>query len=167
MKYLWPTLCCYFWGPALNDGDKKIKSMSFHQYSWNSEVETTWISLIGWYHNTSSTYSPNLDFLFQYQKTNSSMTLQVVQKLDNFYYFLDMLSKALFSWISINLIQNPLIVSWKSTWLGPMLNSKWSECFKLKHVSLFLNFDSLMFTLSYRKLGKLHISRELQHSIDL
>ena len=27
--------------------------MSFHQYSWNSEVETTWISLIGWQHKTS------------------------------------------------------------------------------------------------------------------
>ena len=38
------------------EGTKKIKSMSFHQYSWNSEVETTWISLIGWHHKTSNTY---------------------------------------------------------------------------------------------------------------
>ena len=38
------------------EGTKKIKSTSFHQYSWNSEVETTWISLIGWYHKTSSVY---------------------------------------------------------------------------------------------------------------
>ena len=38
------------------EGMKKIKSTSFHQYSWNSEVETTWISLIGWHHKTSSTY---------------------------------------------------------------------------------------------------------------
>ena len=38
--------------------DMKKKSLSFHQYSWNSEVETTWISLIGWHHKTSSTYSP-------------------------------------------------------------------------------------------------------------
>ena len=37
----------YFWGPAENWGDKKIKTTSFHQYPWNSEVETTWISLIG------------------------------------------------------------------------------------------------------------------------
>ena len=30
------------WGPSLNWGDeKKMKSTSFHQYSWNSEVETT------------------------------------------------------------------------------------------------------------------------------
>ena len=36
------------------EGTKKIKSMSFHQYSWNSEVETTWISLIGWHHKTSN-----------------------------------------------------------------------------------------------------------------
>ena len=38
------------------EGTKKMKSMSFHQYSWNSEVETTWISLIGWHHKTSSRY---------------------------------------------------------------------------------------------------------------
>ena len=31
---------------------QKIKS--FHQYSWNSEVETTWISLIGWPLKTST-----------------------------------------------------------------------------------------------------------------
>ena len=30
--------------------------MSFHQYSWNSEVETTWISLIGWPQKMSSLY---------------------------------------------------------------------------------------------------------------
>ena len=36
------------------EGMKKIKSMSFHQYSWNSEVKTT--SLIGWHHKTSSKY---------------------------------------------------------------------------------------------------------------
>ena len=35
-------------------GRKKIKSTSFNQYSWNSKVETTWISLIGWHHKTSS-----------------------------------------------------------------------------------------------------------------
>ena len=28
--------------------------MSFHQYSWNSEVDTTWISLIHWHHKKSS-----------------------------------------------------------------------------------------------------------------
>ena len=38
------------------EGTKKIKSTSFHQYSWNSEVETTWISLIGWHHKTSIIY---------------------------------------------------------------------------------------------------------------
>ena len=36
------------------EGTKKIKSTSFHQYLWNSEVETTWISLIGWHHKTST-----------------------------------------------------------------------------------------------------------------
>ena len=38
------------------EGTKKIKSMSFHQYSWNSEVWTTWISLICWHHKTSTGY---------------------------------------------------------------------------------------------------------------
>ena len=33
-------------------GTKNLKSRSFHQYSWNSEVETTWISLIRWPHGT-------------------------------------------------------------------------------------------------------------------
>ena len=36
------------------EGTKEIKSTLFHQYSWNSEVETTWISLIGWHHKTSN-----------------------------------------------------------------------------------------------------------------
>ena len=35
------------------EGTKKLKSTSFHQYSWNSEVETTWISLISWHHKIS------------------------------------------------------------------------------------------------------------------
>ena len=39
------------------EGTKKIKLMLFHQYSWNSEVGTTWISLISWHHKTSSIYS--------------------------------------------------------------------------------------------------------------
>ena len=30
--------------------------MSFHQYSWNYEVDTTWISLIGWPQKTSNMY---------------------------------------------------------------------------------------------------------------
>ena len=32
-------------------------SMLFHQYSWHSEVEKTWISLIGWHHKTSRVHS--------------------------------------------------------------------------------------------------------------
>ena len=38
------------------EGMKKIKLMSFHQYSSNSEVEATWASLIGWPHKTSNIY---------------------------------------------------------------------------------------------------------------
>ena len=40
---------------ALNkvEGTKKIKTTLFHQYSSNSEVETTWIRLICWPHKTS------------------------------------------------------------------------------------------------------------------
>ena len=35
------------------EGPKKIKTTLFHWYSWNSEVETTWNSLICWRHRTS------------------------------------------------------------------------------------------------------------------
>ena len=35
---------------------KKVKSRSFQQYLWNSEIYTTWINLIGWPHKTSSIY---------------------------------------------------------------------------------------------------------------
>ena len=41
------------------EGTKKIKTMLFHQYSWNSEVEKTWISLIGLPHKTSTAYAAN------------------------------------------------------------------------------------------------------------
>ena len=50
------------------EGTKKLKSTSFHQYSWSSEVETTWISLIGWHHKTS-----NLELI--------KLNMQVVQPL--------------------------------------------------------------------------------------
>ena len=43
------------------EGMKKTKSMLFHQYSWNSEVETTWISLICWHHKTSNPYPHRYD----------------------------------------------------------------------------------------------------------
>ena len=46
--------------------------MSFHQYSWNSEVDTTWISLIGSPHKTSNTYY----FVFQ-----GYFSLGIIQKL--------------------------------------------------------------------------------------
>ena len=42
-------------------GMKKIESMSLHQYSWNSEIETTWIILIGWHHKTSTVKRVYLD----------------------------------------------------------------------------------------------------------
>ena len=41
------------------EAKKWIKSTSFHQYSWNSEEETTWISLIGWHHKTSNIHWPH------------------------------------------------------------------------------------------------------------
>ena len=61
------------------EGMKKIKSMSFHQYSWNSEVEATWISLIGWHHKTSSTYSTNNEQL-QWPKSSLFPSLTVLSK---------------------------------------------------------------------------------------
>ena len=53
----WSSRCSRLLRPCTKwRGQKKIKSMSFHQYSWNSEVETTWISLIGWHHKTSTVH---------------------------------------------------------------------------------------------------------------
>ena len=37
-------------------GTKKLESRSFHQNSWKNELETTWISLIGWPIRTSFLY---------------------------------------------------------------------------------------------------------------
>ena len=45
-----------FWGPALNGGDKKNIINILPSISRNSEVETTWISLIGWHQKTSNRY---------------------------------------------------------------------------------------------------------------
>ena len=61
-------------------GTKKIKKTSFHQYSWNSEVETTWISLIGWPHKTSTRYYLNdlnitLASIFHLSNLSSSRAL--------------------------------------------------------------------------------------------
>ena len=67
-----PTLPSYFWGPAQGGGDKKIKTTLFHQYSWNSEVETTCVSLIGWPHKTSIIYDAALyqKYIFLPDKQN-------------------------------------------------------------------------------------------------
>ena len=78
------------------EGTKKIKSMSFHQYSGNSEVETTWISLIGWHHKTSTIYQHGYlleiqilaQFFMQiysnYSVLNSSFFLKLNQSLKFF-----------------------------------------------------------------------------------
>ena len=53
----WSSQCLRLLRPCIKwRGRKKIKSTSFHQYSWNSEVETTWISMIGWHNKTSKGY---------------------------------------------------------------------------------------------------------------
>ena len=55
VKYV-PILCLYFWGPKQWEGTISKKRRSFHWFSRNSELEATWISLIGWPHKTSSMY---------------------------------------------------------------------------------------------------------------
>ena len=53
-------------------------SRSFHQYSWSSEVETTWKSLICWWHRTSNIYScycqffPRTNFKSLFARFNSN-----------------------------------------------------------------------------------------------
>ena len=51
---IWRSQCSRFLRPCIKWRGRKKKSTSFHQNSWNSEVETTWISLIGWHHKTST-----------------------------------------------------------------------------------------------------------------
>ena len=74
------------------EGTKKIKSKSFHQYSWNSEVETIWISLIGWHHKTSTIYIP---------KQNRSGVVEPVGMVQSFpkHFMKDLLlTKGLWKW---------------------------------------------------------------------
>jgi hypothetical protein len=53
----WRSQCSRLLSPCTSKGDEKnFKKMSFHQYSWNSEVEKTWISLIGWPHKSFIAY---------------------------------------------------------------------------------------------------------------
>ena len=54
------------------EGTKKLKSMSFHQYSWNSEVETTRISLIGWHHKTSTNHCVLQDCYYCTDRTGTT-----------------------------------------------------------------------------------------------
>ena len=51
-------LLCVLASEALQEaeGTKKMFSRLFHQYSWNSEVKTTWKGLICWQHRTSTNY---------------------------------------------------------------------------------------------------------------
>ena len=59
----WSSQCLRLLRPFRNPkGQKKNKSMLFHWYSWNSEVETTSKSLIRWRHKTSSPEVPNCDY---------------------------------------------------------------------------------------------------------
>ena len=47
---------CTSEAPKQWEGTISKKRRSFHWFSCNSELEVTWISLIGWPHKTSSTY---------------------------------------------------------------------------------------------------------------
>ena len=53
--------------------------MSLQQHSWKSEVETTWISLIGWDHNTSNKYTHNVMTLNENDANIKSMPIPVVE----------------------------------------------------------------------------------------
>ena len=66
-----------------------MKSMSFHQYSWNSEVDTTWISLIGWHHKTSSssmTFSKNSWEVFYCKWAVSAHKIVILVKLNRVFF---------------------------------------------------------------------------------
>ena len=57
-------MCSSFWGPTKSRRNQKIILRWFQLYSWNSEVETTWISLIGWPHRTSNVYVQIWNLIF-------------------------------------------------------------------------------------------------------
>ena len=58
------SLFYIFASEALQKPDGMVwKKGSFYQYSWNSEVEANWKSLIGWPLRTSNTYMLFLAFV--------------------------------------------------------------------------------------------------------
>ena len=78
-----------------------MKSTWFHQYSWNSEVETSWISLIGWHHKTSTIYGPDAVILYL-QETFSIAMIK---------------NKAMHNLIDAKSISECHIYIWHSDWL--------------------------------------------------
>ena len=69
---------------------KKIKSTSIHQYSWNSEVETKWISLIGWHHKTSIVLCrPSSMYQYQLWSLFNSNKIRKKNNLIIFYFFFE------------------------------------------------------------------------------
>ena len=58
----------YFWGLALNGGDEKNNINAIPSIFMNSDVEKTWISLIGWHHKTSNIHVCNAARLQEIRK---------------------------------------------------------------------------------------------------
>ena len=98
--------CSYFWGPV----EKKIKTMLFHQYSWNSEVETTWISLIGWPYKTSNLY-PNWYSTTEVMLVNTpvSKKTNLSCTISEFWRFFFLLHFSLSSFMHLSFCKNVFI----------------------------------------------------------
>ena len=127
------------------EGMKKIKSTSFHQYSWNSEVETTWISLIGWHHKTSNKYVANVQIELLIEK------LAIFAKKFDSFYSIGRIGKTFASETlsKINTTTNQVTISFLHfLWLTTKeVNHIWESCSPLCH-TLYLK-DKTIFSSIY------------------
>ena len=119
------------------EGTKKIKSMSFHQYSWNSEVDTTWISLIGWHHKTSNNYAEKRNVFCPRSKKKckffQSTTQLKIQGLKLWIFMLVSKLKLMFMFGYTRIIARILGKLWKlkvpSLWsLTTKRKNLWTNC---------------------------------------
>ena len=91
------------------EGMKKIKSILFHQYSWNSEVETIWISLIGWHHKTSINECMKVENVLQSVKSLNATKIKKAQASCGWITFL-LEAQSIVSGAMVVLVQNRKII---------------------------------------------------------
>ena len=102
---------------------KKIEKTLFHWYSWNSEVETTRNSLIGWRHRTSTRHYVNLQSTkvslggIDFPTENLSTFASLSWKFNNLYYH----KKAMFEFTILYWFR---LMLWQWTYKHPLYCAK-------------------------------------------